>query len=172
MRALCILTILAAVTGCSPYVNVPGQPGSVATKSANDMGVRDAVADAMRMQLRLAPPARDWAITLPKGSSDETYQWVLERIGRGARYTGQTDVDVYDVVSIQIRGLNGQVDLVLPLNQTGDIARVRSIYLERKLNGWDATYGKTWQISVPEAMELANPSAAPRYADYVPVDRR
>ena len=170
MRALSLIVIVAALAGCSPYVNVPGRPAALSYDNVNDPNVRDAIASAVQHQLTHYPPAKDWAFRLPQGATDRTYESVVKLIGRGQRYTGQTDVVVYDILSIELHAADGRVDLVPPINQTGGVARVRSIYLSRRPDEWIAVYDKTWQLTVPEAMHLANPSAGELFADYQPIN--
>lgn len=173
IRPLGVWVLGLALAGCSPYVNIPGEPGSVATASTNDLGVREAIAESLKLVIRQDPPAADWAIVLPEGTSDRNYAYVIEEVGGGKRLADAAgDAPVYDVVSIRIRGLDGYVDLVPPVELTRGVARVQTVYLKHKLDQWHAQWSRLWHIPVADAMAIANPDAAPRFVNYLPVRER
>ncbi len=173
IKLLSVLVLGSAMWGCSPYVNIPGEPGSVATESTNDLGVREAIAESLKLiMLREAPPA-DWALVLPEGTTQRNYAYVLDNVGAGSRLADAADdAPVYEVISIQIRGLDGQVDIVPPVEMTHGTARVQTVYLRHRLDQWHAQRTRLWNIPVPEAMAIVNPDAAPRFANYLPVRDR
>lgn len=169
IRLLSLFVIAVAVAGCDPYVNIPGQPGNLADDSANDLGVQEAIARSLRYAMRHDPPAGEIAVKLPEGTRSSSYSKIFMELGSGRRLEDADAASpVYDVISVQIRGTDGQVDLVPPVSMTGGVARVQSVYLRHKLLGWQAHRQKLWNMPVPDAMALANPAAAPRFADYQP----
>lgn len=174
LKLLSVLVLGSALWGCSPYVNIPGEPGSVATETTNDLGVREAIAESLKLVIRQdPPPTADWALVLPEGTTDRNYDYMFDRVGAGKRLADAADdAPVYEVLSIQVRGLDGQVDLVPPVELTHGTARVQTVYLKHRLDQWYAQRARLWNIPVPDAMVLANPDAAPRFVNYLPVRER
>lgn len=170
IAALFVLTALTTgLVGCDPYVNIPGQPGSIADTSVNDLGVREAIAVSLKYVMRNDPPAGEFALLLPDGTTDYSYTKVFSQVGSGRRFSeADAAAPVYEVISVQVRGLDGQVDLVPPIETTDGEARVQTVYLRHRLDSWHAQRSKLWNMSVSDAMELANPAAAPRFRDYQP----
>ena len=106
---------LAAMTGCSGYVNIPSEDGSVASENANRTRVQDIQIQAINAVIdrqHLAGPIR---VTLVAGSLDEAYDTVLPQIRVDAVGPGDsaTTTVAMKVTGVRIRAYEGQVDLAV-----------------------------------------------------------
>jgi hypothetical protein len=161
MRVALVLIAGMVLAGCSPYVNIPEQPGDLATTSANDPNVRAVAAVALRRVVREQPaPTPDYAIALPPGAKPDTYQWVMRHLpGRAAAHPdpGPAELPIYTVAAVYIRGGQAQVDVIFP-TATGE-RRLMSVWQATRLaDGWYATRHRVWEVPVDQALGRSRPA--------------
>lgn len=158
--ALMFLAIFPLIAGCSPYVNIPEQPGDFATTDASGRNVRAVCAVALKRVLLNQPPQGQYAIALPRGASSIAYDWVLQRLPEGGtRHTpGAVDRPVYSVAAIYIRGNRAQVDVVFPA--ASGKPRLMTVWQKSVIDGWLAVRHRVWELSVEEALAGSRPTDA------------
>ncbi len=155
--------LLASVTACSPYVNVPAQPGdALATNNPNNVNVRDAVVEAVLAVLLQRPEPGAYQLVMPRGTEPLTYAAILPRLGDQAMWSsaGVTpDVPVIEIRQVRIRGTSAAVDLVRPVTPGLNDPEQRelvTVYLNRYLpGGWRAGRIRVWRGDVDEALRLS-----------------
>jgi hypothetical protein len=161
MRVVAMLVLSAAVSGCAAYVNIPEQPGDIAGDSANGRNVRAVSVAALRHVLNYQPPNGNYAVALPAGASDTTYQWVLDRMPPTAlRHDSPAaaGLAVYEVAAIYIRGTDAQVDVVFP-TRSGE-KRLMTVWQDVAVDGWFVTRDRLWEIPAEEALQSSRPADA------------
>ncbi len=102
-----------ALVGCSTYVNIPAEDGSIASDDANLERVRNIQVEAINALIarqRVAGPVK---ITLAPGSSPETYAAVLPQIAVEAVGPDRLAPVAIAVTGVRIRTYNGEVDLAV-----------------------------------------------------------
>ncbi|MBI1369438.1 MAG: hypothetical protein GC162_12390 [Planctomycetes bacterium] len=156
-RRLAVIVVLAILGGCgSPYINLPGVEGDMASHDVNDINVRKVEAKALAYLLTRQPPTGQYAVALPPGSLTSTYNQVLAAVPAGGDRVTDADatIPVYRVAQVQVRGLSGQVDIIRPVGD-GQREELYSVFLETDIDGWYAAGGKLWHVPVDQALALA-----------------
>ncbi len=155
-----LIAIAPTLAACSPYVNIPEQPGDLATTSVNDRNVLAVSVVALNRVLAEQPPDGPYAITLPRGASDESYHWVIERLpGDPTRHaSGAMDRPIYSVAAIYVRPGRSQADVVYP-TPAGE-PQLMSVYQRLRIDGWYATRDRLWEIPVAQALAASRPTDA------------
>ena len=156
MRLLIVPALLLLV-GCSPYINIPQQPGDVATHSPNDGTVIGVMSASLAKVLDQRPKPTDYVIVLPQRASKATYQEVLKDLpAGGARHAeGAGGLPIYSVAAVYVRGPRAQVEVIRPT--PGGEPQLVSVYLELGIDGWYARRLRPWSISIQEAMRQSYP---------------
>ncbi|MEX2214417.1 MAG: hypothetical protein WD768_09835 [Phycisphaeraceae bacterium] len=162
------LFLLAAtlLTGCTTYVNIPGQTGDVASSNPNNKKIAIIEARALKMVIAESKPAK-YVFALPAGTNAESYALVQEELGDLATSTppgpvapppveGAGGVPTLEVRQITVRGWYAQVDVVKP-SDPANLAAPRQLvtaYLKyAPFDGWYAQEVRTWQFPVDEALQ-------------------
>ncbi len=164
LRNLALLACGLMLTGCTTWVNIPAQRGDMAVHNPNDRTAREVMAMALaRVVVDNDQPA-PYAIDLPDGAHGSTYQQIIAKLPEGAapRDDAAAAVPVYRVKQVQVRGWQGQVDLIPP--STGGSAQLMSVYLKRDWHGWFATRTHLWRMPVINALRISRPMTPPGMA--------
>ena len=155
-----LLTVAAVASGCAgTYVNVPALDGSPASQNPNSTLVRNVEAEALRHVLnRYPPPDGEYAVALPAGTDDATYWWVLRHLPEGGQELRRIEDDqeippVYRVAQVVVRGLVGQVEVVIPPDRHGE-ERLVSVFLSPDTEGWYANRSRLWTIPAHQALRI------------------
>lgn len=188
LRLTTLLTLAGtiALASCTrEYANYPPITGDeFATKNVNaSFNMKNAMAAALRWTaLRYPPPGGEnapFAINLPAGSSEETYQRVIELIGRGAQPVSEANANslpVYHVTRVWLRGEIARIDIVRPVFEVADKPGGGHVYrgVEVRLAGgwkpWHVTGSSEYEIGVlePPALHIpGQPGNAPLPANTV-----
>ena len=163
--SLFLLTALL-LTGCSTYVNIPGQTGDVASNDPNSESIAVVQAKALRMVIDESKPAK-YVFALPAGTNSKTYALVQEDLGDPASSTppgpgtqdvveGAAGAPTLEVKQILVRGWYAQVDVVKPSdpNNLNAPKQLVTAYLKyAPFDGWYAQEVRTWQFPVDEALK-------------------
>jgi len=160
MRGLGLAMIGMILAACSPYVNIPEQPGDFASASINDQNALAVSTVALRRVIKVNPPDGSYSITLPRGASSASYRWVIDQLpGEVTRHEGGAiDRPVYSVAAVYIRGGKAHADVVYP-TAAGE-PRLMSVYQRLLIDGWFATRDRLWEVPVVEALAQSRPADA------------
>lgn len=126
-------TLLTAVllTGCSGmYVNIPHQPGDIASENPNNERVRDLVAKACTAVIEDNNLPGPVAIKMPDTTSRRTDKIIASRVKGAISPAAQTKpqpATVLKVVGIRIRGSSGEVDMRAPTRGGSEMAVLHSV---------------------------------------------
>lgn len=155
----CGLFASIALAGCGdPYINYPPQEGDVAWHNANSTIAREVQRVALAHILKTWPPEGPYAVALPAGTDTQTYNQVLAALPAGAAaLESDAKLPVYQVARINVRGWNGQVDVIRPGGETG--RQLVSVFVTVDIQGWYARRHRSWRIPVEQALEISNPDA-------------
>lgn len=190
-RCLCtasLLALAAAAGSCAQeYANYPPITGDdFAAKNVNSPNMRNAMAAALRWTvLRYPPPGGTgpgtFAINLPAGTTEDTYDFVARTVGNGAvpvTAENASQIPVYHITRVWLRGSIARIDVVRPVFEVEQKPRGGSVYRGAEIRlagGWDpwhVTGSSEYEIGVlePPALHLfgethetrsGTPSAAP-----------
>lgn len=168
LSAFLVITLAAALNGCTTYINVPEQRGDLASHSVNTGTFREAVTAALKRIISKYPPEGPYAFSLPEGADRETYGFVLDRLeGQPAVVAPETaGQPTYRVMQVLIRGDNGQIDIVHPI--PGEIERLSSVRVHWDAWGWFAHDDRLWRIPIEDALRLARPTVVHDSRDLTP----
>jgi len=149
-----VIGIAALMPGCSSYVNIPEQPMDVASNDPNDLRVRYVVYRALEEVVADQPIAHRYAIALTSGTSIESYEWVVSRLGEQALWPGdskRTEMPVLEVIQVRIRNTIAQVDIVRPKERQGMDPETELLTVELESDGiadWTVLNVHVWQADV------------------------
>lgn len=148
--------LMLVLSACSaPYVNIPAQPGDVASANPNASSVRDVAVASFGRVLETRDVSMPVRIELPAGSDSLTYAAVASRLGEYEVLT-PADEDVEPAArlvleQVRIRGWNAEADVRRPIG--GEAQQVVTVYLRRSpFTGWTVEYTRPWRGAVsPDA---------------------
>lgn len=148
--------------GCaSPYINVPALPGDVASNDANNELALSMEVAALKHVLKERPPGGAYAISLPKGTSAESYAFVVSQLSPGVERHGeqaQAQMPVYKVNRVHGRTSHGQVDLIVPRELGGE--DLINCYMALDIEGWYVQRSRVWRVPLDKAIhQLPNDEA-------------
>ena len=167
-----LVVLVAGLAGCgSPYVNIPAQPGDLATHDPDGRAVRDAVVPAVRAVLEREMQAGDEVdeageirgpvrIEMPReegGGAEAVASATVARLVGGPA-VGEHEVTRADAAStlevsgIRIRGTSAEVDV---RRREGDFARLHTVYMKRNPIGgdWKVERVRAWRGGDPTLPE-------------------
>jgi hypothetical protein len=159
---LASLSVGLLLGGCAPYVNIPHQPGDLASHNPNNASVQRVTRIALDYTLMRYPPRDIYMVALPPGSNMETYRFVLKDLPDGGGIIGQGmgDEPVYEVATVYIRGADAQVDIIPPAIGTGQ-PRLFTVYLDYTWTGWRVERARQWNIPVEQALRATRRQVQP-----------
>ena len=146
------------LAGCSSYVTIPAQDGTVALHNPNLNNVVRVEAEAIRGVLDAEADTLPCQVQLPAGTSDLHHAQVLASLGPRAavpEQAGPGQMPVIQVRQVRIRGLTAQVDLVQPasFHQPQGPAQLATVWLKwYPLTGWQFQHVQRWSIGLAEAV--------------------
>lgn len=159
MRWIAVCLLIATLTACTPYVNIPPQGGDLAFHSPNKQTVRAIEIAAGRAALADRPIEGAFTITLPEGTSILTYEAVVPQISENASYVppGQSPSGpVLAIKQIRIRAAVGEVDIFRPI--APDRSEFITVYLTYDpMAKWAVDRIRVWRTFDPSR---ENPIAA------------
>lgn len=163
MRRISLLVLTVLAVGCTPYVNIPSQPGDIAFHSPNKQTVRVIEVVAGKAALTDRPIEGTFQIVLPEGTSILTYEAVVPKISEIATYTkdGSLGNDpVLAIKQIRIRGGNAEVDIIRPVAQ--DRSEFITVYLTYDpMAKWAVDRIRVWRTFDPSREDPIAGSIAP-----------
>lgn len=151
------LALILLIAGCSPYINIPAQPGDAATHSPNDNTAVAVMEAALAHVLHQRSEPGGYVIALPARASRATYADVLHQLpeGGGRHDKGAVGVPVYSIAAVYVRGPDAQVDIIRP-TPAGN-PQLISVFLELGVDGWHVVRDRPWSVPVAEAVNLSYP---------------
>ena len=153
-RILAAMAMTCAL-GCSTYVNIPQQPGDIASHNPDRGGVVDAQSAALAAIIASHPLPSPVTIQLVPGTAPDSYARALPKIGDAVVKHEGDDTPDLDVRRVLIRGWVAQVDVILASGgPEGEPQRqLLTAYLNWKpFSGWSVRRIKTWRIPIDEAL--------------------
>ncbi|MGH7244673.1 MAG: hypothetical protein ACREJD_14770 [Phycisphaerales bacterium] len=175
LRLTTLITLAGtiALASCArEYANYPPITGDeFAIKNVNNsVNMKNAIAAAIRWTaLRYPPPGGDsapFAINLPAGSSEETYQRIVALVGHGAQPISEANsksMPIYHVTRVWLRGEIARIDIVRPVFEVADkptggpVYRGVEVRLAGGWNPWHVTGSSEYEIGVLEPPALHIP---------------
>lgn len=169
--AALIVTALATLTACgSPYVNIPSQPGDLATHSPDGRSVRDAVVPAVQAMLEREAAAGGRGgpvrIEMPEGAGGVTSATVARLAGEPAVGEGEVSeqeaVATLAVVGVRIRGTGAEVDI---RHRVRGFSQLHTVYMKRTPvgGGWQIERVRAWRGGDP-TLPVSPPAHTPTTA--------
>jgi len=151
------------VCACSPYVNIPSQPGDTfASNNPNNENVQDVVVAAIQSVIKQRPIQGSYQVVLPRGTDPVTYAKLLPRLGEHAMWSssGVTgDSPVIEIRHVRIRGTEAAVDVLRPASQdinAGKPTELVTVNMTRYIpGGWAAKRIRIWRGDVDEALRIS-----------------
>ena len=146
----------ACLSGCGdPITNIPPLPGDTAFHDANDKAVRSAEAAGLLSVLKQWAPEGPYAVSLPRGTSQATYNEVLAKLPAGGVVVlDNPQLPVYKVVRVRIRAWNGQVEVIKP-GLAGTPDQLISVYVSVDTRGWYAVRNRLWRLPIEKALQIS-----------------
>ncbi|MBN8596817.1 MAG: hypothetical protein J0L78_03995 [Planctomycetes bacterium] len=175
LRLTTLITLAGtiALASCTrEYANYPPITGDdFATKNVNaSFNMKNAMAAALRWTaMRYPPPGGDnapFAINLPAGSSEETYERIVSLVGHGAQPISEANaktLPVYHVTRVWLRGEIARIDIIRPVFEVAEKPGGGHVYrgVEVRLAGgwepWRVTGSSEYEIGVLEPPALHIP---------------
>ena len=158
---LCALVAMPLAGCASPYINVPALDGDVASNDANNTLALSMEVAALKHVLKDRPPGGAYAISLPRGTSAESYSYVVSQLPPGVERHGeqaQTQMPVYKVNRVHGRTSHGQVDLIVPRQLGGE--DLINCYMAIDIEGWYVQRSRVWRVPLDKAIhQLPNDEA-------------
>ena len=157
LKVLSVL-VLAVLSGCTVYSNIPAQAGDVATNTPNDGVVRRVIVRAVKSVVDHEGLKGEYTVVLPAGATAATYEAVLPKIGHGAVWTSDDSDLVFPVLrvkQVRIRGSTAEVDIERPadLKESESPSVLVTARLKWDLfTGWYATTLRIWRTGVDAEM--------------------
>lgn len=157
--ALLGLTLLLTATGCT-YVNIPAVSGDVASHDPNHSDVLKVNLQALRALEADRPPAAEYRIVLPAGTSAAAYQAVVSQvsdkaIGGADGTAAPAGAAVVEARQVRIRWPYAQVDLIRPAeaDKPEGLKELVTVYLKHDIiAGWHVTRLRPWRIPLEAAL--------------------
>lgn len=147
IQSLLMLTLATLVTGCGPtYVNIPPQPGDVASHNPNSARVRNLLTAAFQHVIDQGNYAGPIALNLPETTTALTHAAVADAISNalGPDEEGSPAVTL-NAIQVRIRGTRAGVDIRRPIEgQTSDSELVTVNAKMSGLNNWNVTGVRVW----------------------------
>ncbi|MBL9032204.1 MAG: hypothetical protein JNM80_10930 [Phycisphaerae bacterium] len=186
-RASAILSLasLAAIAGCVSWANFPPVPGDTAFHSPSLPAMEDVMVEGLRWTITRYPPngqALDFtpgpaeqprlAINLPTGVKAAFYDYASKDIGGPRRLvtplaSTTSDLPIYHVRSLRIRGDEAQINIIRPATELGLAPTGQPVYQEVTLTlrggvgPWRVVSATPWS---PGSEDIP----APNYYDRLP----
>lgn len=162
--SFCIVLLLPLLlAACSaPLVNIPPLPGDVASHDPNSAGVLAVEVTALNHVLRRwAPAGGIYAIELPPGTTNESYQSVIKQLPPGASTSEQYggELPTYRIVQVYMRGAHARVDVIKPDDVAGE--QLVSVFEAVDISGWYAQRSRLWNIPVDDALRVMRDEPRP-----------
>ncbi len=146
--------------GCSSYVNIPAQPGDLASHNPNMGSVQQVITEALDAVLKQNPIDNKFALLLPEETTAKTYAAVVSKLDKNASWPGnksRNEISVIEVRKILIRGVEARVDIIQPIDPANPaIEQVVSAKLQwHPFKGWVTQRLHKWRLSLEDAMPLS-----------------
>lgn len=178
-----LLTVVIAFSllgGCVSWASYPAAPGEAAVKNPNDPALIDVMTTAMEWVVRKYPPGPEQqagarlAVNLPPGIRPRLYEALARDVGHGAvpLTRERTDLPIYHIAQVRIRGDEAAVDILRPLIELGAAPSGEPVYQEVRVNlrggvrPWTVTSHREWTPGTVSRMPDLNfmeppPAATP-----------
>lgn len=158
---LLFVVVFFSISGCSSYVNLPAQPGDMASHNPNDATVRDVVGEALSAVVKQYPFEGTFAILLPEKTTADTYEVITTKAGKNAVWPGnksRNELPVLEVKRVQVRSQAARVDITRPVGTGLASGEEQVVTVDLKWNpfrGWVAQRVQPWRMSVDNAMRVS-----------------
>jgi hypothetical protein len=146
MRTILALCACAALAGCVGWANYPPETGQTRFIDPNDRAMSTIISTSLGWAARKFPahgrdPATSEArpgpftVNLPAAVRTNVHDRILERIGHGVLpLTPETaNLPTYHVLSMRVRGDEGQVNILRPVPEFGQAPAGGAIYQEVRI---------------------------------------
>jgi hypothetical protein len=143
------LLVTALLAGCSgAYVNIPHEPGDLASQDPNSSRVRDLLAKSCREIVSTYNLSTPVALELPEATTRKTHAVVAAdvpgAIAPGAQTQAQAATTL-KITGIRVRGTNGQVDVRAPTRPGSEVDQLITAYAHwAAFSNWTVQRTKVW----------------------------
>lgn len=146
---LAIAIAAVAVGGCYPYVNIPLQPNSLASQSANSKIVREVCVSAVQESVSEQPVDGLFRLVLPKGATYRTYRSAQEQIGDRVSLDSDPAIPVVEAREVRIRADLAQVDIIRAAAADEPMGQMTTFYMRwDAFQGWFKQRHRVWRTPV------------------------
>lgn len=147
--SVCLLMVSMLLTGCAEWVNIPAVPGDVARHDPNLGDVADVEVAALSALMTRYPTQSTTQVILPMGTSDATYNRVVQSIGQGAVMGDASAATSLEVMAIRIRVTEAWVDIRKFTESR--IPQLYTVYLKNDvISGWYMQRIRPWRGTINE----------------------
>lgn len=156
-RMYVLLLAWVVASGCTTYVNIPGQLGDFARHNPNDLAVRAVLAESLTAIAEAYPVEDQFAILLPDTTTAETYHAVTKKTNKQAVWPGnkdRADLPILEVKQVRIRRQDAWVDIVRTLHSNSEQMEEMIVTVELKwhpLQGWLTQRVRPWNLTMENA---------------------
>lgn len=159
MRRLTLLALVCVITACQRYVNIPAQPGDIASHDPNLTRVSQVMTEAVAAAARERPIRGDFLVVLPEGASDLTYQQVIRDLpGAKSPAQGASHLPAFTVKRVLLRGPDAEIDVV----RRADTTQLITVYLHKYAFGpWRTQRVRVWSVDPDQALQYLGNQPAP-----------
>ncbi len=155
-NGLLIVPVLALLTGCTTYINIPPQPGDLAVHNPNNGTVREVESTGLAAVLAGRSAGQRLGVKLPEGTDAETYKRIITPLGDKVYQDEAVQPKAFaEVRRVAVRGRYAEVDIVMP-EPTSQVPQLYTAYLAWEPGrGWYSQRVKHWRIPVGDALEAS-----------------
>lgn len=163
-RFVAALLITGSLVACTPMATYPRVEGAKEFSGPMYEPVPGLMTASIRWAHATYGGDRAYAINLPEGSPSRLYDVVIRRLGAG-KPQHSPDEWTYHIKQVRGRGMNGEVDLLVPKPSGG--YEFLTVHLRGAIDGWSVTSTRTWRIpfEVPAPNWTAPEPPAPDTTD-------
>ena len=152
--------------GCTTYVNIPAQPGDVASHNLDDTTVQEVVAGSLRALVSDRSIRGSVAIVLPDGSRTRLFirdatdiNDLIHAWPTAGDQPDESSGPVLEVKQVRVRGWSAGVD-VLMRDDPGQLhTRDQLVTVDLRwhaLHGWTPERTRLWHRQMPPTIERPN----------------
>jgi len=149
ISVLGISGLLIGLAGCVSYTNVPVPASAPAFESANHWASISVITEALATVIAKHPPAGDFVINLPTGTTPETFEKIIAELPAGAimPFEGMdSDLPVYHIGRVWIRASDAKVDVIYPFTGYDGAKSDQNVtvWLNGGVRRWRAYREQSW----------------------------
>jgi hypothetical protein len=150
LRIGLIFTLAIGLAGCSgTYVNIPPEPGDVASQNPNSSRVRELVTKSLKMVISDAGLQGPIELQMPDATTKLTHAAIADAVPQVIAPDAEDGPEPeaqMQVTGVRIRGTNGEVDVRRPRSAGSDVMQLVTAYSDwAPFSGWTVQRVRVWR---------------------------